>query len=499
MSNNAADYFLDRHVREGRGARLAFIDPHRRLTYAELLAAAQGFAAGLAQTGLAPGARVALLLPDTVDFPIVFWGALRAGFVPVPINTMLPPEYITYILADCQAELLVVCPSLLPAIEPVLPESLLVVPTGAALAAFMAPGQAAPVPCSDDAIAFLLYSSGSTCDPKGVAHRHAALRATVESYGAQVLGIRPDDVVFSAAKMFFAYGLGNSMSFPMSVGACAVLLPGRPTPEAVFAVMAEHEPTLFFSVPTLYATLLHAPGLTARAGSPRLRRCISAGEALPAHIGENWRRVVGLDILDGIGSTEMLHIFLSNTEDALRYGTSGLAVPGYELRVVDEQGRDQPDGEMGELWVKGESTAMGYWNQPGKTRDTFRDGWVCSGDKYIREPDGFYRYCGRTGDLFKVGGIWVSPFEVEAALLSHPAVLEAAVVGHRDADGLLKPRAFLVLKDGGEASAELITELQCFVKRSIGPWKYPRWVDFVETLPKTATGKIQRFKLREWA
>jgi 4-hydroxybenzoate-CoA ligase len=325
---------------------------------------------------------------------------------------------------------------------------------------------------------------------------HGSLRATVETYAAQVLKIRPDDVVYSAAKMFFAYGLGNAMSFPMSVGATAILLPHRPTPAAVLALMRAHEPTIFCGVPTLYASMLQHPEIGAGAGSGRLRRCISAGEALPEHIGEEWKRVVGVDILDGIGSTEMLHIFLSNTDEKLKYGTSGVAVPGYELRVVDAAGEDVADGEPGELLVRGDSAAEGYWNQRQKTRRAFVGEWTWTGDKYIRDADGFYRYCGRTDDMFKVSGIWVSPFEVEGALASHEKVLEAAVVGHEDADGLVKPRAFVVLKDGAVASDELVAALQAFVKQKIGPWKYPRWVEIVEELPKTATGKIQRFKLR---
>ncbi|OYV34286.1 MAG: 4-hydroxybenzoate--CoA ligase, partial [Acidocella sp. 20-61-6] len=461
---------------------------------------AQGFAAGLAQAGLKPGARVAMLLPDTVDFPIVFWGALRAGLLPVPLNTLLPPGHIFSALDDCGAEILIACPTLLPALASGLaarPELRHVIATGEQLACFMMPGAHAPVVCREDDLAFLLYSSGSTSEPKGVVHRHAALRATAETYAAEVLNLQADDVVFSVAKLFFAYGLGNAMSFPMSVGACAVLLPGRPTPEAVLALMAAHAPTIFFAVPTFFATLLNGAPLGRGAGSPRLRLCVSAGEALPSHVGEAWQQATGLDILDGIGSTEMLHIFISNTPAALRYGTSGIAVPGYGLRVVDEQGRDVQDGELGELLVQGPSAALGYWRHVENTRITFLDGWVRTGDKYLREPDGFYRYCGRSGDVFKVGGIWVSPFDVETALVAHAAVLEAAVVAYRDADGLLKPRAFVVLKAGAEASPELIAELQCFVKARTGPWKYPRRVEIVATLPKTATGKIQRFRLRE--
>jgi len=277
------------------------------------------------------------------------------------------------------------------------------------------------------------------------------------------------------------------------------LLPHRPTPDAVLSIMAKHQPSVFCGVPTLYASLLQQPRLGLGAGSARLRRCISAGEALPEHLGLAWEKVVGVKILDGIGSTEMLHIFVSNTDEKLKYGTSGVAVPGYELKIVDAAGTELPDGEPGELVVKGDSAAEGYWNQREKSRRTFVGEWTFTGDKYVREADGFYRYCGRMDDMFKVSGIWVSPFEVEGALASHEAVLEAAVVGHEDADGLTKPRAFVVLKNSSAARDGLVAELQAFVKDKIGPWKYPRWVEIVEDLPKTATGKIQRFKLRQVA
>ena len=365
---------------------------------------------------------------------------------------------------------------------------------------FLADATPGMVDTHADETAFWLYSSGSTSAPKGVRHVHRSLRVTAETYGREVLGIGPDDVVFSAAKLFFAYGLGNAMTFPMSVGARAVLLPHRPTPDAVLGMMRAHHPTVFGGVPTLYAGLL-AHGVGPGAGSARLRRCISAGEALPEQIGLSWSQAVGVDILDGIGSTEMLHIFLSNRAGEVRYGTSGRAVPGYELRVVDDDGRDVPDGELGELLVRGDSAGEGYWNQRDKTRRTFAGEWTHTGDKYYREPGGYYRYAGRVDDMFKVSGIWVSPFEVEDALVGHPAVLEAAVVGHEDADGLTKPRAFVVLKagvlqDGNDASPGLEAALKQHVKDRAGPWKYPRWIEIVAELPKTATGKIQRFKLR---
>jgi benzoate-CoA ligase family protein len=302
--------------------------------------------------------------------------------------------------------------------------------------------------------------------------------------------------MFSAAKLFFAYGLGNSMTFPMSVGSASVLLPDRPTPDAVLATMRRYRPTMFGGVPTLYAALLAHPELGAGAGSDRLRRCISAGEPLPEHIGLRWREAVGCDILDGIGSTEMLHIFLSNRPDDIRYGTTGKPVPGYDVRILDAGG-EVADGEPGELVVRGPSAAEGYWNQRARSRQTFRGEWTHTGDTYIRDREGYYRYCGRSDDMLKVGGIWVSPFEVEEALIGHPAVLEAAVVGHPDTDGLIKPKAFVVLQQTAPAGdPQLIQALQNHVRQAVGVWKYPRWIEFRENLPKTATGKIQRYKLR---
>lgn len=503
--DNAADYFLDRHMREGRGEKTAFICEDRQMSYAGLLRESQRFAAGLARAGIRREARVALILLDDMDFPVAFWGALRAGVVPVPINTLLTAELTSYILGDSRAEALVISEGLLPALAQVLaalPHLRQVIVSGqvagyVSMADFMAEGDAPPVDSHADELAFLLYSSGSTSAPKGVRHLHGGLKATVDSYAEKVLKITEDDVVYSAAKMFFAYGLGNAMTFPMAVGATTVLLAHRPTPASVMAVMRAYQPSIFYGVPTLYASLLQHPDIGPGAGSKRLRRCTSAGEALPEHIGLAWRDIVGVDILDGIGSTEMLHIFLSNADDALRYGTSGIAVPGYELKILDAQGAPVPDGEPGELVVKGASAAEGYWNQREKSRRTFVGEWTWTGDKYIRDPDGFYRYCGRTDDMFKVSGIWVSPFEVEGALASHQAVLEAAVVGHEDADGLIKPRAFVVLKNSEMDTPGLVADLQNYVKQKIGPWKYPRWVMVVDELPKTATGKIQRFKLRQ--
>jgi 4-hydroxybenzoate-CoA ligase len=350
--------------------------------------------------------------------------------------------------------------------------------------------------CADET-AFWLYSSGSTGMPKGVRHVHSSPMATARLTGQRCLGMREDDVVYSAAKLFFAYGLGNAMSFPMSVGATSILVPDRPTPELVFRTLKQHQPTFFFGVPTLYASMLAYPEGTRENCSQRLRTCVSAGEALPAEVGKAFSAKFGVDIFDGVGSTEMLHQYTCNRPGALKYGTSGRAVEGYEIRLVDENGRDVPDGEVGEMLVKGPSAAEGYWNQREKSRTTFEGNWTRSGDKYTRDADGFFTYQGRTDDMFKVSGIWVSPFEVESALVAHEAVLEAAVVPQEDADGLVKPKAFIVLKPGKTAANGLTDQLKEHVKAKAGVWKYPRWIEFVDSLPKTATGKIQRFKLRE--
>jgi len=347
-----------------------------------------------------------------------------------------------------------------------------------------------------DEPAFWLYSSGSTGMPKGVRHLHSNLAATAETYAKQVLGIREDDVGLSAAKLFFAYGLGNALTFPMSVGASTVLNAERPTPAVMFALMNKYNPTIFFGVPTLFSAMLNDETLKNQRAGSRLRICTSAGEALPESVGNAWKARFGVDILDGVGSTELLHIFLSNAPGDIKYGTSGRPVPGYRVRLVNEAGSEVADGEVGELLVDAPSAGEGYWNQRSKTRQTFEGHWTRTGDKYVRDGEGRYTFCGRSDDMFKVSGIWVSPFEVESALITHPAVLEAAVVPEADPEGLLKPKAFVVLRPGADTEG-LHEALKEYVKQKIGAWKYPRWIDVVETLPKTATGKIQRFKLRE--
>ena len=507
---NAAVDFVDRNVAEGRGDKAAFIDPSRNLTYAELRDAAARIGPMLARLGIEKENRIAIVLLDTVEFPILFWGAIRAGIVPVLLNTRITVDQYRYLLEDSRAKAVFVSAALLPLIEEAaigLPDLKRIVVVGGGpasklrldtLLAAENEGSAPARTCADD-VAYWLYSSGTTGMPKGVMHVHSSPRVVAESAGKRRIGYREDDVVFSAAKLFFSYGLGNAMFCPMWVGATSVFYPERPTPQTVFEVLRGYQPTMFFAVPTLYAAILADPECTAKNTSGRLRICFSAGEPLPAHIGMAWKERFGIDIVNGVGSTEMGHLFLTNLPDAVEYGTSGLPVHGYDLRLVGEEGQDVADDEIGELLVNGESAAAGYWNQREKSRRTFVGEWTRTGDKYLRRPDGVYTYCGRTDDMFKVSGIWVSPFEIEEALTSHPMVIEAAVVPAEDSDGLIKPKAYVVLGDCAASGSDqaLYEELKVHVKRTIGPWKYPRWIVFVDSLPRTPSGKLQRFLLRE--
>jgi len=513
---NAVTDLVDAPVARGLGEKIAFIDADRSLRYGELQMRTCAFASALKELGLRPEERLGLLLYDTIDFPVAFWGGVRAGIVVLPLNTLLTADQYAYILGDSRAASIVASASLAKTLLPILDRlprlrTIILVDAGAdEKAAFagrdvhdfadvLARGRPDPfvAPTLSDEVAFWMYTSGSTGDPKGVKHVHTTPMAAARLMGTHVIGIREDDVVFSAAKLFFSYGMGNAMVFPMSVGATTALLPQRPTPEAVFDVMRRHRPTIFYGVPTLYASLLAHKEMRRGAGSDRLRLCVSAGEALPKNLGERWREAAGVEVLDGIGSTEMFQTFLSNRPGEVRYGTTGKPVPGYELKIVDEGGREVAAGELGELVVRGPTAGEGYWNQRQKSRRTFAGEWTFTGDKFFCDSDGYYHYCGRTDDMFKVSGMWVSPFEVEAALASHEAVLEAAVIGKEDADGLIKPKAFIVLRNGFAADERLFETLRVHVKACAGPWKYPRWIDIRPDLPRTATGKLQRFKLRE--
>jgi benzoate-CoA ligase family protein len=502
---NAAVDFVDRHLAEGRGAKVAFIDDTTELTYAGLAEQVNRVGNALRGLGVRMEERVLLVLLDTVRFPAVFFGAIKIGAVPVPVNTLLTAKDYDDLLRDTRARVLVVSAPIFDKIAAILPgqpflERVIIDGPAAgdalALSALLADAspdlQAAPTLADD--FAFWLYTSGSTGQLKGAVHLQSDLVYTAEYYGTSVLGIREDDVVFSAAKLFFAYGLGNSMTFPLRVGATAVLMAERPTPAAVRRRLVEKKPTIFYGVPTLYASLLAEPGELA---SSALRVCTSAGEALPKDIGDRFFARTGVDILDGIGSTEMLHIFVSNRPGDVRYGTTGTAVPGYEVEIRDEAGAPVAPGGVGDLWVSGPSSAAFYWNKREQSRATFHGRWTRTGDHYLRDAEGRYVYQGRSDDMLKVGGIYVSPFEVEAALVAHPAVLEAAVVGHADENGLIKPRAIVVLTDLALTSDTLTDELKAHVKATLAPYKYPRWVEIVAELPKTATGKIQRFKLRK--
>ena len=502
---NAAEDLLERNI-AARPDKTAYIDERGSYSFAELAERVNRCANALTGLGLAQETRVMVCLLDTIDFPAVFLGAVKAGLVPIAVNTLLTAGDFDFMLRDSRAQALIVSEALLPVFTPILerrPFLKHIVVSGEKASAYpllakltaQAASEFAAAPTRPDDACFWLYSSGSTGTPKGVVHVQTSMIRTAELYAQPVLGIQESDIVFSAAKLFFAYGLGNALSFPLSIGATTVLFSDRPTPAAVCRILREYRPTIFYGVPTLYSALLASSELPKR-DELNLRRCTSAGEALPPDVGRRWLEHTGVDILDGLGSTELLHIFLSNRPDDNRYGTSGKPVPGYEIRLVGEDGSPVAKGEIGELQVAGPTSAAFYWNNRDKSRNTFLGPWTKSGDKYTESDDGYFTYCGRGDDMLKVSGIWVSPFEVESALASHAAVLEAAVVGQADENGLIKPKAFVVLRPNSPQTPQLAADLQQHVKGHLAPYKYPRWIEFVAELPKTATGKIQRFKLR---
>ena len=508
--NFAAD-ILDRNLKAGRADKPAFIDPRGTWTYGQLADRVARFGSVLRSLGVQREERILICLLDTIDWPTAFLGAIKAGVVAVPVNTLMTEDDYRFMLADSRARVLVVSEELyqkfagLIALSPDLKHVVVSGETGHGhkrLEVLLTAATPEPTtaPTTRDDIAFWLYTSGSTGKPKGAVHVQAALKLTDDLYGGPCLGITEDDVCYSVAKLFFAYGLGNALTFPMSVGATTVLLPDRPTPDGVAALLRAHPVTVFYAVPTFYAAFLASANAPTQ-DEVKFRCCVSAGEALPEDVGRRWSERYGTDILDGLGSTEMLHIFLSNRAGDVKYGTTGKPVPGYRIKLVDDDGLPVQQGEMGELLVNGPTSAIMYWNNREQSRATFLGEWTRSGDKYVEDADGYFVYCGRRDDMLKVSGQYVSPFEVEAALQSHPDVLEAAVVAWLDGDGLTKPKAFVVLKAQENASSldagDLMSRaLQDHCKQKLAPYKYPRWIEFRLDLPKTATGKIQRFKLR---
>ena len=510
---NATTTFIDANLQAGRGKQTAILYGDQALTYNDVAAMVNRTGNALIKLGVAMEQRVMCLLLDSPEFVASFFGAIRMGAIPIPTNTLLKPADYEYLLNDSRAVALIVSEPLYANIEPIRAnlkwlKHIIVVRASTSLSE-NSPGtinfadwiknespDLTPADTSRDDACFWLYSSGTTGFPKGAVHLQHDMIYCAENYAKGVLNITEKDRTFSVAKLFFAYGLGNGLYFPFYVGATTVLYPGRPEPKAIYDVVTKSKPTLFFCVPTAYAGLLALEDTSAYSFSS-VRQCVSAGEALPKALYDKWLAKWEVEILDGIGSTEILHIFISNRAKQARPGASGKLVPGYEARVVDENDHDVPPGEVGNLLIRGDSTCAYYWNKHVKTKETIAGEWIRTGDKYSIDQDGYFWYQGRSDDMLKAGGIWVSPVEVEATLMLHPAVLECAVIGLMDKDELIKPKAFVVLKQGFASSPELDTALKTFVKDKIAPYKFPRWIEFVAELPKTATGKIQRFRLRQ--
>lgn len=497
--------FIDRHLDEGRSAKVMMrTTVGGEVTYGELAESVNRAGNALLALGIGSGERLLMIVKDAPEFMYLFWGAIKAGIVPVPLNTLLKAKDYQFMIEDSGCASVVYSPEFAGEVEPAL-EAAAHAPAhafpsegdGKSLFSLMADAATAlkPMPATAEQDCFWLYSSGTTGKPKGTVHTHRDMVVASELYAVGVLGMGEDDISFSAAKLFFAYGLGNAMTFPLWVGASAVLLPGPPTPDSTFEVIEKFKPTFFFGVPTLYAAQLKALDEKNHDLSS-LRICVSAGEGLPPDILRRWREKVRLDILDGIGSTEATHIFISNRPGDVKPGATGRLVPGYDAKVVDENGNEVAAGDSGQLMIRGDSAARYYWNNPEKTAETMVDGWLNTGDTYIKDKDGYFFYCGRSDDMLKVGGIWCSPFEIEARLIEHPKVLEAAVIGRDDENGLTKPAAYVVLNNASDSGDAMAEELIQHCKDGLAKYKYPRWIEFIEDLPKTATGKIQRFKLR---
>ncbi len=514
---NAVSYVLDESA-ERRPDNIAIVYDDQEIRYSSVLERVNQTGNSLSELGVEIENRVALLLFDSPEFVYGFLGAMKIGGVPVPMNTLLKPQDYRYILGDSRAKALIVDADLLPQISPVLDSlqhlrHVLVVGEPELDPSYThdpriefhnfdalvqsSSDQLSPADTSKDDVAFWLYSSGTTGSPSAAVHLHHDLVFCTELYAKPILRVSESDRMFSVAKLFFAYGLGNSLYFPLAIGASTILFPGRPDPKSIFEVVDRWRPTILFGVPTSYAACLQAMDQGAKVDMSSIRIATSAGEPLPAAIYHRWLERTGIKILDGIGTTEILHIFISNREDEVRPGSSGKVVPGYEAKLVDDEGLPTPNGQIGNLMVRGDSICASYWNKHDITRDAIQGEWMKTRDKYHLDSDGFFWYDGRTNDMLKVGGIWVSPAEVEQAVMEHPAVLECAVVGIPDRETLMKPQAFIVLREQATGDERLAVEIQEFVKQRLAPYKYPRVIEFVDDLPKTATGKIQRYKLRD--
>lgn len=493
---NVAVPFVDRHLAEGRGAKAAIRTLHETVTYAELAERVNRAGNALLALDLKPGDRVLMVVKDCPEFFYLFWGAIKAGIVPVPPNTLLRAADYAYMFEDSGCRLVVYSSEFAAEVAPAARQVSVDAMTVDAFTAEMAKAsdELEPRLAAPDDDCFWLYSSGSTGRPKGAVHLQRDMVVTSELYGVRVLGVKETDISFSAAKLFFAYGQGNGMTFPLWTGSTAILDDRRPTPDTTFEIIERFKPTLYYGVPSLYALQLVALDKTPRDLSS-VRACVSAGEALPAEMFRRWKEKTGTLILDGIGSTEALHIFIGNSLANHKPGTSGKPVPGYEVKILDENGTPVRQGESGRLWIRADSAARYYWNKAEKTAETMVDGWLNTGDTYRQDDDGYFIYEGRSDDMLKVGGIWCSPVEIEGCLIGHSAVLEVAIVGQADENELTKPKAFVVLKQAG-GGPDLTEELMTLCKKTLAPYKYPRWIEYVPELPKTATGKIQRFKLR---
>jgi benzoate-CoA ligase len=501
---NAATTFVDDNIAQGRGKRVAIYYQDEKLTYQQVYERVNQTGNVLKELGVELEDRVLLVLPDCPEFAFAFFGAIKIGAVPIPTNPWMKAADYEYLLQDSRARVAVVHESVLPEVNPGSNGSrhlkhLVVVgkPRGKALSyeslVTRAPARLEPEPTSRDDVAFWGYTSGSTGSPKGAVHLQHDMITITDLFVKPVLGMREDDVCFSASKLFFAYGLGNSLYFPFRFGASTVLWPERPDPEKILQVIEKYRPTFFFSVPTLYIRLLR---VDKKYDLSSLRICLSSGEPLPPVLFHQWQEKFGLELLDVVGSTEATHDFLANRPGQAKPGSSGQVTPAFEAKIVDDEGREVPVGEVGYLLVKGDANSPYYWNKHEQTKRTMLGEWLKTGDTYYRDEDGFYWYCGRSDDMLKVGGLWVSPIEVENVLLEHGSVLEVAVTGQADVDGLIKPKAYVVLKSEYPPSESLKEELQSSVKNKLAPYKYPRWIEFVDELPKTVTGKIQRFRLR---